>query len=248
MLSKILNDHQKEQAQPLPWKRSDGGKTVATPVNAPAAVAKPAIAGPLVMHRTDGGHFAPESALQDQIHALERKLVEAEVAAKRREQEARQAGYRDGEQAGRKQATDQVQPMIDKMAQSIAEVGHLRPKLRHEAEADVIKLATAIARKILHRELAADPEALSALVRVAMEKIRVHELVRVRVHPQHQTPVQQVLTRILLGAHVELQPDPRLPLGGLMIETTRGDFDASVETQLREIERGLTDKLLHAGR
>jgi flagellar assembly protein FliH len=200
------------------------------------------------MHRTDGGHFAPESQLQEQIHALERKLIEAETAAQQREQQARQAGYRDGEAAGRKQATDQVQPVLDKMAQSIAEIVALRPKLRHEAESDVIKIATAIARKILRRELQADPEALSALVHVAMEKIRAHEMVRVRIHPQHQAAVQQVLTRLMLGAQVELQADPRLQMGGVTIETTRGNYDASVETQLREIERGLTDKLLHAGR
>jgi flagellar assembly protein FliH len=200
------------------------------------------------MHRTEGGHFQPESVLQDQIHALQRSLAELELAATRREQEARQAGFREGEAAGRKQATDQVQPVLDKMGQSIREISELRPKLRHEAETDVVKLATAIARKILHRELNADPESLSALIRVAMEKIRLHELVRVRVHPQHHAAVQQSMTRITLGAQVELQPDPRLQVGGVVIETTRGEFDASVETQLREIERGLTDRLAHAAR
>lgn len=247
MLSKILREDQKAAAQPLPWKRSGGGTAIA-PVAAPAPPAKPAVAAPLVMHRTEGGNFAPESTLQERIHVLERQLLEAEAGAKRREQEARQAGLREGEAAGRKQAMDQIQPVLNKLAQSIAEVTALRPKLRHDAESDVIKLATAIARKILHREMQADPEALSALVHVAMEKIRVHELVRVRVHPQHQAAVQQVLTRVLLGAQVELQGDPRLQAGGVIIETTRGNFDASVETQLREIERGLTDKLLHAGR
>lgn len=242
MLSKILREDQKESAQPLPWKRSGGGTTTA-PVIA-VATPKPMVAAPVIMHRTDGGHFAPESALQDQIHALERKLVETEQAAQRREQEARQAGYKEGETAAR----NQVQPVVDKLAQSIAEIGALRPKLRHEAEGDVIKLAIAIARKVLHRELQTDTEALSALVRFAMEKIRVHELVRVRVHPLHQAPIQQVLTRVMMGAHVELQADPRLPMGGILIETTRGDYDASVETQLREIEHGLTDKLLQGKR
>lgn len=249
MLSKVLSEEQKEAAQPLPWRRAAGAGAPIQPATATAhpVVPKPP-APPPVMHRTDGGHYAPESALQDHIHALERKLVELEAAAQRREQEARQTGLREGEAAGRKQATDQIQPVLDKMAQSIREMGELRPKLRHEAETDVIKLASAIARKILHRELNADPESLSALVRVAMEKIRVNELVRVRVHPQHHGAIQQVLSRIMFGAQVDLQPDPRLQMGGVIVETTRGDFDASVETQLREIERGLTDRLVHAGR
>ena len=38
-------------------------------------------------------------------------------------------------------------------------------------------------------------------------------------------------------------PDPKLPPGGVIIDTRRGEFDASVDLQLREIERGLTDRL-----
>jgi flagellar assembly protein FliH len=109
----------------------------------------------------------------------------------------------------------------------------------------VVKLALAIAKKVLHRELSVDPDSIAALIHVAMEKIRTHELVRVRIHPQHHPAVQQAVAQVTMGAQVDIQPDPRLPLGGVVVETTRGEFDASVDTQLREIERGLTDRLAH---
>jgi flagellar assembly protein FliH len=233
MLSKVLREEDHGSAQPLPWKRAGG----AAPPPVPAA--------PAVMHRIDGGHFQSESALQEQIHALQRQIAELQAGTERRVQEARQAALREGESVGRNQATAQVQPLLDKLAQSIREIGELRPKLRHEAEMDVVKLALAIAKKILHRELSADPDSVSALIRVAMEKIRIHELVRVRIHPQHHSSVQQTITQVTMGAQVEVLPDAKLPLGGVVIETTRGDFDASVETQLREIERGLADRLAH---
>jgi flagellar biosynthesis/type III secretory pathway protein FliH len=41
----------------------------------------------------------------------------------------------------------------------------------------------------------------------------------------------------------ELVADPALPPGGLVFETSRGDLEASIDNQLREIERGLTDRL-----
>jgi flagellar assembly protein FliH len=236
MLSRILRDDEQGAAQPLPWKRAGGG---------PPPPPKPVAPVPVVMHRTEGGHFQPESALQDQINALKRQIAELEAAAERRVREAREAGLREGEAAGRNQATAQIQPVLDKMAQSIREIGELRPKLRHQAEMDVVKLATAIAKKILHRELSADPESLTALIRFAMEKIRLHELLRVRVHPQHHPAVQQAVAQIAMGAQVDVISDPKLPLGGVLIETTRGEFDASVDTQLREIERGLADRLAH---
>ena len=55
------------------------------------------------------------------------------------------------------------------------------PRFRHEAEEDVVELALAIARRILHRELTVAPEALLGLVKAALEKIEAREVHRVRV-------------------------------------------------------------------
>jgi flagellar biosynthesis/type III secretory pathway protein FliH len=42
---------------------------------------------------------------------------------------------------------------------------------------------------------------------------------------------------------IESQPDPAREHGVEMFEATRGNVDASVETQLRKIEQGLTCRL-----
>jgi len=42
---------------------------------------------------------------------------------------------------------------------------------------------------------------------------------------------------------IEVLADPAQPKGGAVFESSRGSLDASVDTQLREIERGLTDQL-----
>ncbi len=157
--------------------------------------------------------------------------------------EAREQGFREGEAAGRSQASSQVEPLLGQLARSIDELAQLRSKLRHQAEGDLLKLSVAIARKVLHRELNADPEALAGLIHVALSKIRVQEILRVRVHPQHQALVIQQTQRLTGGAHLEVCGDPRLPLGGVLVETSRGEFDASIDVQLREIETGLADRL-----
>jgi flagellar assembly protein FliH len=235
MLSRILRDEQKAAVAPLSWARAGGP-------DASAAKEPP----PVVMQRSDGGQWQDESGLQDEIRALKAQIAELGATTERRVREARESSYREGEVAGRNQGIAQVQPVLDKLAQCIREIAELRPKLRHEAETDVVKLAMAIAKKVLHRELVADPDALSGLIRVAMEKIRVHEIVRVRIHPQQHGPVQQAVGRFAMGAQVEITADTKLPLGGVVVETTRGEFDASVDVQLKEIERGLTDRLLHS--
>lgn len=166
---------------------------------------------------------------------------EAQIEARVRE--AREAGRREGESAGRQAAQAELQPVLERLSNAIHQIAELRPRLRAQAEADVIRLAVGIARRVLHREMNIDPDALAGLVHAALEKIRLQETSRVRVHPAHQLVIQEFLARSAGGAGIEVAGDPALDRGGVVFETSRGEMDASIETQLREIERGLTDRI-----
>jgi flagellar assembly protein FliH len=170
------------------------------------------------------------------------RLAQTEQEGERRSKEAYQAGAREGDAAGRQRALAELQPVMERLARSIEEIGSMRARLRREAEADVVQLALAIARRVLRRELAVDPEALRGLALAAMEKLQAQEIRRVRVHPSHVGLVSSVL-REKTGAEIEVLGDPSREPGSVVFETTRGNLDASVESQLREIERGLTDRL-----
>lgn len=185
----------------------------------------------------------PPAAGQARTGEAERPPGEWQMEAERRAAEARQAGYREGEAAGRHTAAADLRPVMERLARSIEELASIRPAALVQAEAGLLKLALAVARRILHRELSIDPEALEGLVRVALQKVRIEEVGRVRVHPEHAALLRAALEKLPAGRGVEVQPDPQLEPGGVVLETSRGNLDASVETQLAEIERGLTDRL-----
>ncbi len=170
------------------------------------------------------------------------RLAQTEQEGERRSKEAYQAGAREGDASGRQRAMAELQPVMERLARSIEEIGSMRARLRREAEADVVQLALAIARRVLRRELAVDPEALRGLALAAMEKLQAQEIRRVRTHPSHAALLSAVL-REKTGAEIEVVADPSREPGSVVFETTRGNLDASVESQLREIERGLTDRL-----
>jgi flagellar assembly protein FliH len=161
-----------------------------------------------------------------------------------RVQESRAAGRREGEAAGQSRAMAEVQTVMERLARTIDELAALRSGLRREAEADTVKLALAIARRIIRRELAVDPEALHGLVLAALEKLQGQEVCRVRVHPSQVSALAALLraspTR---STTVEVLPDGSRDPGVVVFETDRGNLDASVESQLGEIERGLADSL-----
>jgi flagellar assembly protein FliH len=171
------------------------------------------------------------------------QLAQLEAQCQQRVRDANAAGMREGEIAGRNRAAADMQPVVERLTRSIQEISNLRPRLRQEAEGDVVKLALAIARRVIRREVAADPDALRGLVMAALDKLQGQEFSRVKVHPSHAATVKSCLQQTMAGSTVEVIPDPSRELGSVVFETTRGNLDASVESQLQEIERGLTDRL-----
>ena len=156
--------------------------------------------------------------------------------------ESYQRGFSEGRSVGHDQATVELQPVMDRLSRSLADLASVRSRVRKTAEADLLKLAIAIARRVLHRELTLDPGSIEGLIRVALEKLESRELCRVRVHPD-QEPIIRTLMARFSAAPVELVPDPTLQCGDVMFETAHGTLDGSIEAQLQEIERGFADRI-----
>jgi flagellar assembly protein FliH len=183
----------------------------------------------------------------DQQAIFEQKLRQAELACEQKVLEAHAAGVLQGEAAANEKSSAEIRAVLDRAAQSLNEIAALRPRLRREAEADLVKLALAIARRVIYRELAIDPDSMRGVVMAALDKLQGQELSRVRVHPDFASVLAEALRKLGQPKPVEVLPDPSRERGSLVFETGRGNLDASVETQLDEIERGLTDRLRRIG-
>jgi len=154
-------------------------------------------------------------------------------------EEAYQKGLQDGEAAAIQKMAEPVNAKITVLARSIEQLALHRAKIQREAEPELVRLALAIARRILRRELTIDPQSLLGLLKAGLEKIESSESHRVRVNPEHAG----ILAKLLEGSArpVTIVADPGLPVGGVLFETSRGTLDAGLETQLKEIERGFAD-------
>jgi flagellar assembly protein FliH len=219
MSSRVRQSDETSGVEPLVWRQMQASRPAGGGV--PAAIGVPA-------------EEPPDSR---------QRIAELQQQYEQRARDAHAAGLREGEAAGRQRASAEIQPVIDRMARSIEEIGGLRARLRAEAEADLVQLSLAIARRVIRRELAIDPEALHGLVLGALEKLRGQEISRVRVHPAHVSLLTESLRQNTSAAKVEVVADPSRAVGAIIFETQRGNLDASVDSQLQEIERGLVDRL-----
>ena len=115
-----------------------------------------------------------------------------------------------------------------------------------KVEGEIVQLALAIARKILHREAQIDPLMLAGIVRVALDKLESSTDVVVRVNPRNLTEWREYFNRTLEARELpEVIEDPGIPPDRCILQTLLGTTELGIETQLKEVERGLMDLLAH---
>jgi flagellar assembly protein FliH len=184
-----------------------------------------------------------DSVEQTRIRELEGSLKLLERRLEDERKSARDQGHQQGLAAGAQQEASKWTDALGRLGRSLEDMSKSKARFRAEVEEDAVRLALAIARKILNREMASDPEALVGLARVALGKLNLRELQRVRVHPSDAAAVERLVTASSGPKRVEVVADNTLERGAALFETDRGTLDASVSTQLREIERGLADMI-----
>jgi flagellar assembly protein FliH len=193
---------------------------------------------------------APNSGQQPRNHAngsdsaeWERRLAEVERLRQLEKAEAHHRGVEDGLRRGREEASAEVKKAFDQVAKALEELANVKRKLRLEAEQELVKLSLAVARRILYRELTTDPASIEGIVHAALQKLQQREASRVRVYPGGVAAVRAALERIGSRSGMEIVADPGLAAGAILFETSVGELDASIETQLQEIQRGFADRL-----
>lgn len=157
-----------------------------------------------------------------------------------REEAARAAGLREGEARAQVSLAREIQDCRKSVAEALTQFARQRNDYFLAVEREVVQLALAIARKILHREAQLDPLLLAGMVRVALDHIHEAGKVTVRVHPAQASDFRIFFAQISEGPP-EVLEDPSLDLAGCVLETSLGKTEIGAEIHLKEIEQGLLD-------
>ncbi|BDC52589.1 hypothetical protein F183_A49040 [Bryobacterales bacterium F-183] len=230
MSSKVLPRN--TPVEPLPWD------TAAVPQELePDDITR-------VQTSTPSPSGAEAAMYRQRVEELEQELRRMS----QRLRDERIAGVAEGRQQAANADLAQWAEAQQRMSNCIADLAQMRPRFRREVEEDAIRLSLAIARKVIRRELAVDTEALHGLVRVALERINARDVLAFRVSSSDAAVLSQQLRAMGLPQEITVRPEAGLPRGSLLVDSAQGVLDVSVDTQLKEIERGLVDAIdRHAG-
>jgi flagellar assembly protein FliH len=154
-------------------------------------------------------------------------------------------GFAQGERAGGEAAAKRGEAMLRRLTQTLEELTDLRAQMIRETEQQMVRLALAIARRVLHREVSLDQDLLIAMARVALDRLGENAQVTVRLHPEDYEATASARASAWTGAQVKVAPDTRVPRGGCRIESDFGALDAGVDAQLQEIAHALLGEAVH---
>jgi flagellar assembly protein FliH len=175
---------------------------------------------------------------------FDRRLAEEtrrsfEAGRERGRQEGRQAEHEAqaaSHAVAEQQRTQRAAELIESFTQE-------RDRFLQNVEHEVVKLALAVAARILRREAQMDPLLLTGAVRVALGQLSGSTQVRLRV------PVSELdlwTEAIALLPNLAVKPvviaGEGMRLGDCVIETELGSVDLGIRAQLGEIERGFFDR------
>lgn len=157
------------------------------------------------------------------------------------ERTAFENGFHQGERAGMEMAEKKAEAIMRRYGDSLRDLGRYRALLYGQVEREVVKLAVEVAKKIVHREIQADPEIIQTLVKVSLGRVSERSSITVRVNPvdcsflleKHPGWVQEEGG----GQQVTLVADKSVERGGCLVQTDCGDVDARIEEEFREVER-----------
>jgi len=206
-----------------------GRRTLGTRVDAPS------------VFRDFGGGPAPSPS---EAAPAEAAVEAAETVAVSERRQATDAAYADGFDAGREAATQALVGDGEAFVKALEDLNRFRSGLLERYQGELLALALGIARKVVQRELADNPEHWLGMIREAVRHALDREKIRIRVGTvlykfllENLTTLRPMLDEV---KELELVEDRALSESGCILESQFGDLDLGIDSQLGAIRAALT--------
>jgi flagellar assembly protein FliH len=159
------------------------------------------------------------------------------------------SGFATGQKQGSEEGLAQYREGVERFQALLESVKAEKEAYFTDREALLVELATRIAAKVIHREVATGPEHIQNLLRQAIRKLSDKSILLVYLNPQDLERVTQARSDGLLKLsgvkQVEFLADDKMVAGGLRVASGHQTLDAALDSQLAEICRGLLEEAYH---
>jgi flagellar assembly protein FliH len=185
---------------------------------------------------------ATEAPIEEQIAEMERQLKLQQQEALAEIEAARRAARVESRQEWKDELEGRVAMERARLARVCDDFEKERARYFSDVESEVVKLALAIAARVLHREANLDPLFLTAAVRVVLEKVADQSTMQLRVPVEEMERWKEAMA-VEAESRLQFIGEERMSAGECVLETSVGRVELGVKAQLEEIEKGFFDLL-----
>jgi len=161
------------------------------------------------------------------------------------EQEAYEKGFAQGEKDGLELGEKKGVKVIENIESILIELSRLKKEVPKQYEKEILDLTFAIAKKIIHREIATDESAIKGTILNALHFAVEKSKISLRVNPEDFDYVEKLRAQFFAEVKdlksISMTSDPSITRGGCFLETPYGDIDSTVETQLEEVYQSIEE-------
>ncbi len=173
----------------------------------------------------------------------EKWVEEKEIERKQAEKE----GYQHGFEAGKKEALNQYDSMLQEINNQYGLAIKDYHKIIEEHSQMIINLAMTTANKILDEQLANTPEKYVNIVKKVIGELKDNETITIMLHPNNYQSVYEQRDELeqLIDEEsvITFQIDATLSEGDCIIKHRFGQIDASIDVQLQQIKTALKESV-----
>lgn len=162
------------------------------------------------------------------------------------EQEAFQKGYSEGlqkaalkEQEMLEEGRKRIEETCQRLEGIIKRLDNYRRDTVEELLPEIINLSVEIASKIVRKEVELDRNIVSYIAQETLSKVEdTNETVTIKINPIDYDVIVEHLSVLKESSglkHIVIEPVASIEPGGCLVETDKGEIDARIEEQLKEI-------------
>jgi flagellar assembly protein FliH len=183
--------------------------------------------------------------IEEAQKAAEEKETQAAAKAEELIAEARKKGYQEGREEGFKKGEGEVERLIERLHVVINAAIDKRKLIVENTEKQLVDLVMLIARKVVKVISEAERKVVLENVKEALEKVKGETDITIRVNTVDLSLTtknkKRFISLIEKLENITIEEDSRVDPGGCVIETSFGDIDARIATQLSVIEEKIRE-------
>jgi len=183
--------------------------------------------------------------VEDANLKAEQIIKEAEEKAEEILGKAREEAFESGFNEGFQKGEEEVKRLIDRLHIILQAAIDKRKEIIKNAESQLIDLVLLIARKVVKTISEEERNVVIENIKEALKKIRGEAEITIRVNIKDLEITtrqrENFISMVESLENVRIEEDSRVDPGGCIIETSFGDIDARIQTQLNIIEEKIRE-------